>query len=348
MRRIVQDVMSSLIPQAVGLCASDLPGLLSYINPAVMNLTQSGGETGWWGSWDRVRFNVNRLDPFIVTPYPIARIINLTLCRSALKLNNSFFEVMEGGLGWQERDNPLCRSWPCAPKAGYDRLTHPFSGTYTPGATLRVFPTNAADVGKRMFFNGIDTNLLPVNSVDNGGTVPGIFVTLDFPYVDVGVAFDRVDSVVKDLTLGMVAVYQVNADASLTILANYGPTETNPSYRKYFITGIPNNCCGTQTVAQNCQVEAMCKLEFTPLTSLMDSLIIGNLEALRHECLSIRFSQMDATEADSKSARHHAKAISILQHELDHYLGKERPAVVFNPMGSRCADSVYTALGSLI
>lgn len=313
----------------------------------MMNLVQAGGETGFWGSWDKVRFNVNRLDPFIVTSQPIARIINMDLCKVPIKIQNSFFEVMEGGIGYQERDNPLCRSFPCAPKAAYDRLTHPFIRDIDPGVFIQFFPTNAADVGKRIFVSGLDTNGLPVSSVDNGGVVPGIFVTLDFPYVETPIAWSRVDSVVKDLTLGMVAAYQVNADSTLTLLAQYQPNEQYPSYRKYFVTGIPNNCCGTQTVAQNCQVEAMCKREFQPMQSMMDELILGNLEALKHECMSIRFSEMDASEADAKSARHHAKAIHLLELEMDHYLGRERPAIVFNPMGSRCATREYQALGQL-
>jgi hypothetical protein len=58
---------------------------------------------------------------------------------------------------------------------------------------------------------------------------------------------------------------------------------------------------------------------------------------------SIRFSEMDSVGASQKQVQFQRAAIKMLQNELDHYLGRERPAVNFSPFGR--GDREYAGLG---
>jgi hypothetical protein len=343
MRTNVAAFRNSRAPQALGICAADLPSILSYLNSATQRLILAGGEAGWVGSWDRIVFNVSRLDPYLVAPSNVARIINADVCRSGIRVANGFFDVQEYGTALKASQLPgNCNNRGCRYPAAYDRGTQAFLNAFVPGLTIRVFPTNAGDVGKRVFFSGLDTNDRPVSSIDNGVVVPGVFVTLDFPFVETPLAFNTIDTCQKDVTLGPISIYQVNSDTTLGLLAYLQPNETFPSYRRYYMDALPNNCCGTGPI-QEVQITAMCKLDFVPYTCDTDPLILGNIEALTEECKSIRFSEMDSPGADQKEALHHRKAIKLLQDELDHRVGRENISVTFAPLGH--ASKSLTAIG---
>jgi hypothetical protein len=329
------------LPEAIGLCASDTPRLLRAVNAATRRLINAGGESGFWGSFDRIAFNLTRENPFLITPANVARVINLTSCGKGIAIRNGFFELLQYGVGLRQ----TCCSNSCQPTQIYDRGTQPFLTDMTIGSVLRIFPTNAGDVGKRIFFNGIDTNGIPVSSIDNGVTVPGVFVTLAMPYVDTPLAFDSINSVQKDLTLAMVSVYQINSDTTLSLLAQYPANQQFPSYRKYFVGSLPNNCCNTASVGM-VQLEAMCKIDFTPYTNDMDDLLLANEQAIIEECQSLRYSKMDDGTAKGEAALHHRTAIRLLNQELDHYLGKDSMAVNLSYFGSN--DQSYRNLGRLV
>jgi hypothetical protein len=332
------------LPEAIGLCAADTPRLLRAVSAATHRLLIAGGESGFWGSFDRIAFNVTQGNPYLITPANVARVINLTSCSRGIAIRNGFFELLQYGVGLR---GPDCCGNSCVPTQIYDRGTQPFLTDMTTGSVLRIFPTNAADVGKRIFFNGIDTNGIPVSSIDNGVTVPGVFVTLALPYVDTPLAFNVINSVQKDLTLAMVSVYQINADTTLSLLAQYPANQQFPSYRKYFVGNLPTNCCNTATLGM-VQMEAMCKIDFQKYTSDMDDLLLANEQALIEECQSLRYSKMDDGTAKAEAALHHRTAIRLLNQELDHYLGKDSMAVNISYFGGNASDAAYRNLGRLV
>jgi hypothetical protein len=142
--------------------------------------------------------------------------------------------------------------------------------------------------------------------------------------------------------MGMVGVYQVTPGGEASLLANYGPSDQYPCYRKYFINGLPRNCCGSP-IPGIVQLQAMCKREFIYYTNDMDELLISNLEALTLMCQSIRYSEIETATSAQMQAKSEKDAIKLLQNELDHYLGRDRPAVAFSPFGK--GDRAYSALG---
>ena len=78
----------------------------------------------------------------------------------------------------------------------------------------------------------------------------------------------------------------------------------------------------------------MAKLALIPVAVDPDYLLIQNLAALKEECQAVRFGEMDEPSAVAQAAIRHKKAINLLNGELVHHLGKERPAINFSPFGT--------------
>lgn len=342
MRTTLHDVRLSRIPQVLGHCAADIPSLASYINEAQLRLIEAGGESGWWGSFASIAFNVNPSDPFIVTPREVARLEEMAVCRTPVRIQNQLYEYLEFGCGLQ-RPRPNCtgqinEQCGCQDSVqAYDRGTVPTIRAITPGNKLRIYMTNSADTGKRIFFQSKDGNDKPIYTMDRGVQQNGFFITLDnmVPFIESPMNLNDIQNVAKDVTVGAVQVYGVNPSTDeQTLLSTYAPDETTPSYRRYFLNNVPGQCCDCDSPTGVVQITAIAKLEFTPVAADTDFLLIGNIPALKEECQSIRYSEMDVSNTKKMSELHHRNAIRLLNHELQHYLGRSRPAFQFAPFGN--------------
>jgi len=148
------------------------------------------------------------------------------------------------------------------------------------------------------------------------------------------------------VTIGPVSYYEVDpVTAEQSLLLTMEPSETVASYRRYYFSGVPNNCC-SGTTEGDVQVTAMVKLDLVPCKAQTDYLLVQNLEALIAECQSIRFSEMDSPGAMVKAEERHRAAIRLINGELAHFEGTHRPAIEFAPFGS--AHLNRQRIGSLI
>lgn len=324
MRRRVLDFRTSGTPGVLGTIAGDLPRCCRYLNEAQERLIYAGGETGWFGGWQRSVFSsVSRTNPYITLGREIAAIRNLDVCGTPVRVQNEFYEFLEGGVGLMP---PNACDEPCGILETYERgnfptmVDIPTDGIYK----IRVYPTDTRDLGKRILFSGNDQNGIRIRTTDGLLEADGEYVILTAPFSDTVSGFSLLTAAQKDTTYREVAVYAVNVATGVeTLLSRYAPDELTPSYRRYYLHDLPRNCCGSSTV----QVVGMAKLEFLPVRQDTDWLLIGNLPALKEECISIHFGEMDNAAALGMADKKHKEAIRLLNMELTHYLGKQRPAI---------------------
>lgn len=336
-RLTVRDIRASRIPQAVGCNSSDTPKLCSYINEAQERLVKAGGESGWWGTWARMVWNVDKNNPYITAPREVARIIDIDMCRKPIRIQNEFFEFLEFGYGLQRQffsasgcTNNKC----CQYSEAYDRGTAITPVDLPPGNKLRVYLTNVQDVKKRLFYTGKDTNGNIIESIDNGIRVNGAFITFDTPFADSVYTINELTGLQKDNTLGAVQLVGVNPTTGAeTTLARLQATEQNPAYRRYFLNGLPPQCPDCDSSTTTIQLQGIVKLEYMPVVSDTDFLLIQNIPALKNEIQAVRYSEMDTVVGRALQEQNHRTAIKILNEELIHYLGRENPAVHFAPFG---------------
>lgn len=340
------DLRASRLAQSVGLCQSDIPSLAILVNEATEKLLMDPmqPDEGWWGTWVRSVFNVSRQEPTFVTPRNVARVILMDVCKHPTRVQNGFYEFLDFGRGLQPSG---CPSNLVAPNGSpyppcnqllqaYDREFSAILGTMaTTPQIIRIFPTDPRDVGKIVLVQGPDQNGLAVLATDavTGATISGELVTLNTPFVDTLSQFANITGVQKDATFGPVNFFQVNPVTGVTLsLSTMDPSETSAAYRRYFVNGLPVNCCNTPL--GQVQVTSMCKLDFVPVISDPDYLGIPNVPALIRECQSLRFSEMDTATAFKMSSAKHQEALSLLFGQLDSFMGKERPAIEVPLFGS--------------
>jgi len=333
------DFRTSDGPENIGLCQGDKDGCARAVNAAQTRLVlaREAGDTGWWGSWARIVFNVATPNTTITTPRSVARLERLDVCKHPVKIQNEFYEFLDFSRGLEPKT--VCNNLET-----YERGTFPtFSDIVPRNKVVRAFITTADDIGRRVLYQGTDQNALTIYSTDGLSKILGIFVVLASPFVDSPMEITALTGIQKDVTTGPVQFFEVDVTTgNQRLILTMEPSETVAAYRRYFVNGIPSICC------DGCapQVVALAKLELIPVKEDTDYLLIQNIEALILECQAIRHSKMDSDAAKQQSAVEHRDAIRLLQGELVHYEGKDRPAIVYKPFGS--ARLEHRRIGSLI
>lgn len=322
-------MQATRFPRVLNLCADDVPRICEMLNECQQVLIPAGGETGWVGSWRRTVFNVSRTDPYITCPPEIARIAGLDVCKVPFAIQNEWYEFLEDGVGLQS-PGENCR---CAGMLGaFDRGFFPTAYDLTEPMRIRVYRTTAEDDGKFLTFQGaLDANGNGIYTVDGLDQVAGFRLALGSPFTDSTYTVSAFSGIIKPETAGDVLIYGVDDNDEEHFLSRLKPWETEPRYRRYYVQGLPVNCCDS---AETVQITCLAKMEVRAVRYPTDELIIGSIPALIAQAESIRFSGMDSANALVMAQSKHRDAIKYLNEELTHYLGKSKPAVNVAPFGS--------------
>jgi hypothetical protein len=339
------DVRTSSLPSTIGLCASDLQGIAEVTNTAQRRLLycKEAAETGWYGGWAEVRFNVSRTNPFVTFDNSVARLEYVDICQRPVDLNNQFVEYLRYGSG---RLPKLFAQGHCgcfAPQV-YTRNNVPtFVDLTNPPQFIAAYATDPTDIGKRVLMQGTDNNNNVITSQDLFQRAQGQFESLTSPFIQWPMQFNSITGIQKDITNGPVQIFQVDpTSGNQVLLVTMQGSEQTAWYRRYFFHSLPFNCC-TFTGPNPCspiqpvesvQVHAIVKLEFIPVQYDTDYCLIQNLEALKQEAMAVRYSSMDSTQSKQLEAQKHREAVRYLNGELNHYEGSDHPAIQVSVFGS--------------
>lgn len=250
MRTTFADIRQSMLPQALGLCNTDAPQIAAYVNEAIWRLIMAGGETGFWGGWQKAVFAVNRAHPYITCPRGIARIINMAPCRQGIRIQNQFYELLEAGIGLQDFKHK--KDW-CGALEGYDRGTFvTMRDLDRENQLLVVVVTDPRDVGFQMFFGECeDQNGNPIYTTVGNTNYDGFFMTGAQPFSISPMIVTKFSKLTKSVTFGDVLLYQQDSTTGVQVLlSRYAAMEQNPSYRRYYINDLPCHC-GSCEVPRN-------------------------------------------------------------------------------------------------
>lgn len=314
----------------MGLCQAD-PKVRNYCNEAQERLLMDplAPDEGWYGGWLRMNLTstVANGSVYVTTPREICRLIVLAVCQQPLHIRNGFYEYLQYGRGLQPKT--------CGPNCGTtfeayerDNVVTLSSLLGTP-QTIRMYPVDNRDGGKRVLIQGKDANGQVILTTDpgTGFSAPGEYVSLAFPFVDTVNTFSLINGLQKDETYGPIQFFQVDPTTGAEVaLSSMEPTEGVASYRRYLLTSTPNSslCCSANTTVT---IEAEGRLDFIPVANETDYLTIPNVPALIEESMSLRFNRMDSTAAVEQSALHHQRALALLNGQLDKQFGKSNTAI---------------------
>ena len=347
-RTRLQDCRNSRLPQLVGLCQDNVPGIARYVNTAQRRLIYAPEaiSDGWWGTWAEMAFAVNQDNPYITAPRSVARLMYVNWCDRYIPLQNQFWEYMTFGNGrLPKRFANCCNSFLSQTLARNNAVT--FTDLSSPPQYIRVRITDATDVGKRALIGGTDNNDAVIYTQDGLNKAIGVYVPFDTPFVTTTYQFNTISGIQKDVTNGDVQFYQVDpTSGDEVLLLTMEPSETTASYRRYYLSALPRSCCPPPNSTGSVSVTAICKLDLSPVTYDQEWCLIQNIEAITEECQSVRYSEMDTPSAKQMAAERHAQAIRLLNGELQHFMGAEQAAVNFKPFGS--ASLSKQRIGSML
>jgi hypothetical protein len=318
----------------MGMCDTDIPRIAAAANEAQQRLLTDplAPDEGWYGGYAQYAFTVASPFDYITAPREVARIISMTACKKPMKIRNQFFEFLDFGIGNQP--SGCGNSQRCGQQfQTYERDNVPTINTFVAGNTIRAYPLDSRDVGKRSLIQGTDSNDKTIygTSVLTGKPILGETISLDIPFVDTSNDFNSVLSIQKEPTVGDVVYYQVDqVTGAETPLHTMQATEQTGQYRRYFLNGLKNTCCQSPTQ----QVLALCKLDFVPVQSDQDYLLIQSIPALIEEGMAVRYSRMDTPGSQQMAQSKHANALRLLFGQLDHFLGKFQTAITVPIFGS--------------
>lgn len=348
MRLTLSMMRHGRLPEVIGRCIADIPAIASAVNAAQMRLlyAKEAGDEGWWGTFAKVIFNVVPANPYLPLTREFARIEKMTVCRGVVPVQNQFYEFVQFGNGYQPTFNCAGQRTGCQTLEGYDRGGFPtFRDLQGTGRILRVRASDPLDAlgTKRVLVQGTDSSDAAIYSLDGANNVTGVYLTLAQPFVDMPMTLNSITGIQKDVTTGQVHFADVDPTTGVeTDILTMEPSEQTAWYRRYFIDGLPDNCCpivlnaaGERTV----QIEAIVKLNAIPVQIDPDYLLLQNEEAIIAECQSMRYSTMDGLAEKAMAKEAHKQAIGLLQGELAHYLGTDSPAVSFFPFGSASLEN---------
>lgn len=347
------DFLNSRGPGLIGLCASDVAGCAEAVNAAQERLmtAREAGDTGWWGGWAEMAFDVDTTDPYLTAPRDVARIQRVNVCTFPVNIQNQFYEYLQFGSGnWPKT---TCSTTLGAPLEVYSRGFFPtFTNIDSVGKTIRAYLSSTDDIGRRVLISGLDNNSQPLISTDDY-TRNGLWLTLANPYADLMVSgaqveVSKITALQKDVTVGPVSFYEVDlTTGAQVLLVTMQPSESVAAYPRYYFSGLPSDCCGIPvTTSGTIQVVALAKLDLIPCRCDTDYLLIQSKEALIAECESGFLQNVQTTDAKQQAAERHRAAIRLLQGQLVHFEGQDNPAFSFAPFGT--ADLSLLKVGQML
>lgn len=296
------DIKASRICEALNIPPTDTR-LASYVNEAIQRLLQKGR---WWGTMAKYAFTAT--SGCITLPRQIATIEKVAQDNQVIDLHDFWYEFIDNGWGTRDSDS-----------SGLEALFKGrfpiFSDIIPPGKRVRCLCDLASDVGKEVLILGYDDDNNWIRTTQSGVVADGELIALaQTPGTTSVNNFQVVTDIQAPATLnGQWWLYELDTATLVTrMIGQYQYDEVRPSFARYLFPAIGST---------NALVEALVKLEFIPVKNDADYSLIGNLAALKKECMAVKAEEENRFQ-DAVALE--AMAVKLLDEELDHYLGAGR------------------------
>ena len=311
-----------------------------YVNRATRRLMKRGG---WFGLEVLVRLCTNGCD--VVFPRHVGTVLGLRLCQSNyMEIRNHWWAILSpgnmgawnnGAFGGAGGGGYGAGSYAGYTPASIDSNTVPVFNQVSgnTGKLIRYHVVKATDYGKTITLYGKKYGGQPLQQLVAGAWENGLTIAAANPIAQTTVLVTKIESVVREPTEGMAYLYEYDTTTmKLRMLAAYEPSETNPSYRHMAIPALqcaPFSC--DENDVKTWQMEALVKLQYIPVTSDNDFLLIDNFDAL---ALAIQAIKAEEANDDALAEGKWRKAIQDLNYELRDKSPADQTSVRVNVMGS--------------
>lgn len=319
--RTVLDLKNSRIPPELGICPTDAR-LLQYYNEWQEDALNHGR---WWGTIVSTQIQTN--GGLIAWPRNVANVELLTRCGQTIQGHNQWYRFMDAV------SQPYCDVCGCAGLPGgcgscggliwTDEGMLPVFRQLTSASYIKLYPGNAADIGKKVLIQGYDSNGQWVRRQYGLTPVDGEYVVLTLPFAQSTVAYNSITGIQKEATGWLVRASGLDASTSVeTPIAQWEGDETSPQYR---VIRVPNVAKGSNGTVQPVTLNALVKLEHIPVQYDTDWLVLQCSPAIRH---GLRSRMLSARDQDTSADKEMARSIDCLNQELRTHNGDKFEAWV--------------------
>lgn len=337
---------NSGIAQSVGIPACD-PRFTALLNRAQQRAADMGK---WWGTYKRLRVCV--LKNCITWPREVKVVEGFNQCGWSLPVRNLWYDFQENVLA------PSAETCACAQSQLLDRNTVCQYRDFDGPSYVRIYPSSATDAGKKVLLQGLDSNGVPVRTLNGSEWVDGEYVTLAYPFVTSTTIFKApgLTGVQKPVTNKSLTAFSVLASTDVeTQIAIWEPSEENPCYRRSYLTVRGKRCepsapgtvaCedrgdGCEPAMDNCSqvvADVIVRREFIPASVDSDWLFISNLTAVNSFMKAIQKedkNQYDLAEQEIQ------RGLRALRNELDAYSPPQQTKINVETMGTARLSRVF-------
>lgn len=287
--------------------------IVSLINEAQQRLLMKGKFAG-----TKVLYNFCAYDGCITLPRELEAVLAVSICYHNPRVQNEWFEFIPGL-------SPQTPGFTCNPSL-VPRGTSPLFKDICGSKYLKVYCDLSDDASLPILFKGFDENGNEIMTQVNGEWIQGEYISPSTTGTLSTKQYTYISSVVKEITTGYIRVYQVDVDdtTSQTVSGLFAPSETLPSYRKYFYAPLSSNgSCGCGSRVSNSTenpkvVSILAKRGYVPVYNDNDDLVITNIPALKAMCMAIeKYEANNPQEAQF----YETQAERYLDEELKEYNG---------------------------
>ncbi len=311
-----------------------------YLNTAIRRLLAKGK---WVGTYQK--YQVCTYGGCLTWPRQFESIEAVAVCHTPVNIRNEWFEFNENGWGLRNEDNENASQM-------YDRGTAcTFDDIRGSAKKIKVYSAIDEAPTPDILLQGYDENMQWIRTFHAGSWVDGEYVTPTATGTLSTNLFSPpgLTGTQKEFTDGAIRLYSFNPDDSTeSALAVYEPDETRPVYRRSLIAGLsavkscPTNC--NETADPTCdkkKVTVIAKMAFLPVRLDTDWLLISNIPALQLMCQCLRKEENNLWD---EAMKYEAKAVQVLDEELQSYLGDSEIIAVRFPR----PDIYGAAIGNVI
>lgn len=284
------------IPQIAGVCASG-QAFRDYVNMGTRRLMKRGS----WFTTDQVaRFCYEGSD--VVFPRWVGTVLGVSLCNSGeIPVRNNWGKILGPSCSWNNGQygslnfgiggyGSYPAGWMGVVDNGMVPIYSQVSGTT--GKQIAYAITRPEDVGKTITLYGTFYGGMPLAQMRNGVWSEGLTIAAISAGGSVLPAMtaatnlvSKITSVVRDKTLGPCWLYEYGSDSAGTVglrdIAQYQPSEDRPRYRRMKIDGLCAEPSHTDSYGRKIRsLNAICHLEFIPVSEDSDFLLISDFDAL--------------------------------------------------------------------
>ena len=298
------EAQGSLALAAVSGVCSNSDQFRSYLNQATRKLMTRGN---FFGTVEKMCVCVNNC---IVWPRYVGTVLAVNSCGGELPSKNQWYSFLSKSSGnGYDGFSFLNGNWHGNAAITDGDLSPVFNNVpHGTARYIRAYPDQRNDVGTAITIYGLDEYGQEIKTKQPDGSFSlGFPIINEIPFGTTPFRVRTITRVSKPVTQTTIRLYQYDDVANMTYpCAEYAAHETEPAYRTSRLSYVASNVCPKY-------VEALVKLEFIPVVSPTDLVLISNLDALQLMIQSLRLKESGDPEISKGYER---DAISELNLEL--------------------------------